>query len=343
MSIICGGLLGVRQRGAGISLFSSACGAPHVPCSFRSTHSTSRYAVPSRTPPAHMKNPNLVRRGIGSAAHQGNNRARTISPTRTSANSVTIATDIALLACRGFFPDVCSRPNLQHERRGTAMSNRFTRRRFLVTAGATASTVLGSSLFNLETVWAAPVPPQSRRHGRQRSSSGLLSQSHQGHEGPAHFQPAELGLSGCHSCDHAFGSYIAWNTCEHGHTCFWSWHRMYLYWFERIIRKMSGDPGWALPFWDYHRLRSAICRRHSAISGSELFIGSIAVRDGMREQPPSRSHMSILPPAWPRRLFFGQGDIESNPHNNVHVDIGGWMGSSHSCQDPVFLRAPLQH
>jgi hypothetical protein len=26
---------------------------------------------------------------------------------------------------------------------------------------------------------------------------------------------------------------------------------MYLYWFERIVRRMSGDPAWALPFWDY--------------------------------------------------------------------------------------------
>ena len=35
--------------------------------------------------------------------------------------------------------------------------------------------------------------------------------------------------------------------------------------------------------------------------------------------------------------FFGQGDIESNPHNNVHVDIGGWMGSvPTAAQDPVF-------
>ena len=45
------------------------------------------------------------------------------------------------------------------------MSNRFTRRTFMVTAGATATTVLGSSLFNLESVWAAPVhAPQSWRH-----------------------------------------------------------------------------------------------------------------------------------------------------------------------------------
>src|SRR5262249_19091158 len=42
-----------------------------------------------------------------------------------------------------------------------------------------------------------------------------------------------------------------WNMCEHGTQFFWSWHRMYLYWFERIIRKMSGDPCWALPYWDY--------------------------------------------------------------------------------------------
>ena len=39
---------------------------------------------------------------------------------------------------------------------GIAMNNRFTRRRFIVTAGAAASTVLGSSLFNLDTVMAAP-------------------------------------------------------------------------------------------------------------------------------------------------------------------------------------------
>ena len=36
------------------------------------------------------------------------------------------------------------------------MSKGFTRRRFMVTAGATATTVLGSSLFNLDSVLAAP-------------------------------------------------------------------------------------------------------------------------------------------------------------------------------------------
>jgi len=32
---------------------------------------------------------------------------------------------------------------------------------------------------------------------------------------------------------------------------FFSWHRMYLYWFERIVRRMSGDDTWALPYWNW--------------------------------------------------------------------------------------------
>lgn len=44
-----------------------------------------------------------------------------------------------------------------------------------------------------------------------------------------------------------------WATCEHGRPApyFLPWHRMYLYWFERTLRKASGDPNFALPYWDY--------------------------------------------------------------------------------------------
>jgi len=33
----------------------------------------------------------------------------------------------------------------------------------------------------------------------------------------------------------------AWDTRQHGNYFFWSWHRMYLYWFERICRRMCCD------------------------------------------------------------------------------------------------------
>jgi len=43
----------------------------------------------------------------------------------------------------------------------------------------------------------------------------------------------------------------AWSTCQHGTFFFLSWHRMFLYYFERIVRKASGYPKFALPYWNY--------------------------------------------------------------------------------------------
>src|SRR5437763_1225946 len=46
-----------------------------------------------------------------------------------------------------------------------------------------------------------------------------------------------------------------WNQCRHGTWYFVSWHRMYLYYFERIVRAQvvanGGSPRWALPYWNY--------------------------------------------------------------------------------------------
>lgn len=50
------------------------------------------------------------------------------------------------------------------------------------------------------------------------------------------------------------------NQCQHFSWFFLPWHRLYLYWFERIVRSVVAsldevDPetrdGWALPYWDY--------------------------------------------------------------------------------------------
>lgn len=46
-----------------------------------------------------------------------------------------------------------------------------------------------------------------------------------------------------------------WNGCQHGSWFFLPWHRMYLYFFERIVRAtvvdLGGPDDWALPFWAY--------------------------------------------------------------------------------------------
>ena len=43
----------------------------------------------------------------------------------------------------------------------------------------------------------------------------------------------------------------SWNQCEHGSFYFFSWHRMYLYFFDRILRAAAGDPSLVLPYWDW--------------------------------------------------------------------------------------------
>ncbi|RAI36700.1 tyrosinase family protein, partial [Rhodoplanes roseus] len=41
--------------------------------------------------------------------------------------------------------------------------------------------------------------------------------------------------------------------CPHGNWWFLVWHRAYLGWFEQACRELSGDPEFALPYWDWTR------------------------------------------------------------------------------------------
>ena len=42
--------------------------------------------------------------------------------------------------------------------------------------------------------------------------------------------------------------------CPHGNWWFYVWHRGYLGYFEQTIRSLSGDPDFALPYWDWTQL-----------------------------------------------------------------------------------------
>src|SRR4029079_4242531 len=47
----------------------------------------------------------------------------------------------------------------------------------------------------------------------------------------------------------------AWNQCQHASWFFFPWHRMYVYYFEQIVRhavlQAGGQADWALPYWNY--------------------------------------------------------------------------------------------
>jgi len=49
------------------------------------------------------------------------------------------------------------------------------------------------------------------------------------------------------------GANDGWNWCMHGNWWFLPWHRGYLYFFEKIVRKKSGDDGFRLPYWSWEK------------------------------------------------------------------------------------------
>jgi len=128
----------------------------------------------------------------------------------------------------------------------------------------------------------------------------------------------------------------SWNTCQHGTQFFLSWHRMYLYYFERILRAKSGNPSLTLPYWNYQTNPALHPDYRSSAPGNPLY-------DGTRN--PSINGGGSLPAAISASINTALSKIPFNvfqsglegPHGSVHVSIGGNMGAvSRAAQDPVF-------
>ena len=155
----------------------------------------------------------------------------------------------------------------------------------------------------------------------------------------------------------------AWDTCQHGNFFFLSWHRMYLYYFERILRKSSGDPNFALPYWDYSDATQRaipVALRQPGDASNPLFVSERATGINAGAQVPASattfsnamSFTNFASPQGSTLSFGGQtvpapvhfggifGALESQPHNIIHVLVGGnngWMIDPNlAARDPVF-------
>ena len=149
-----------------------------------------------------------------------------------------------------------------------------------------------------------------------------------------------------------------WDECQHASWYFLSWHRMYLYFFERIARAAAlaaGAPDdWALPYWNYDRAFPAntlppAFRAPALPDGSPNPLcltaprRSAAIMAGGQLQPAATSAAAALAranfAAQPGLPSFGggrsapahfgsaTGQLEFTPHNNLHGAIGGPGGN----------------
>jgi tyrosinase len=134
------------------------------------------------------------------------------------------------------------------------------------------------------------------------------------------------------------------DTCQHFTIFFLAWHRVYLYFFERIVRAASGNPDFALPYWDYGQPgQSALPPpfRNPTIgpTSNSLYDGTRAAPvNGGSPLPPSAVDASV---ALSRINYLApssfQSALEGTPHGSVHVSIGGNMGFFEGAgRDPIF-------
>jgi tyrosinase len=141
------------------------------------------------------------------------------------------------------------------------------------------------------------------------------------------------------------------NHCPHGNWLLLPWHRAYLYYFERICRKLSGMADFALPYWDWSQNQhvpsafwppnagslldaNRVATSSSAISTSLVGPG---VLDPMLDDPNFLTFASgAIGATDDQRVRSTSGPLESTPHNSVHGFVGGDMGAFMSPLDPIF-------
>jgi len=214
------------------------------------------------------------------------------------------------------------------------------RRKFLAVSGkAVSATILGS--FLLDADLARGAVPIVRRNVAGMDANDPILLSYRKAIRAMQALPQDNPLSwtyqaAIHGTTLGPPFLTSWNTCEHGTEFFWSWHRMYLYWFERIVRKFAEEPCWALPYWNWAPGSDFQLPVPFRDPTSELYTvnRNPAINDGTGSLNPAAVSVSN---SFTLTDFFATNLNIQGPHGSVHVEVGGWMsGVPTAAQDPVF-------
>ncbi|KAL0905892.1 hypothetical protein M5K25_024340 [Dendrobium thyrsiflorum] len=155
----------------------------------------------------------------------------------------------------------------------------------------------------------------------------------------------------------------------HGSWHFFTWHRAYLYFYERILGKLLNDPSFALPFWNWDDPSGmsipAIYRDNSSslsnptrypIGLKFIDLGGCEGNNTVESLPMQRQcnlqlmHRQFIAGFNSSSLFYGSpyragdnsfpggGAIESLPHSPVHLFTSSDMSIlTRAAQDPIFF------
>ena len=143
-----------------------------------------------------------------------------------------------------------------------------------------------------------------------------------------------------------------WCECQHHNEDFLVWHRMYIWFFERVMQQASGDPNFRLPYWDYSsngqippafRDQTYVNQNGQTVP-NPLYVAARKpnLNNGSQAlQPPVTSSANAIA-ATTEPSFRSR--IESTPHGSVHCGLtaggcpNGFMGApATAALDPIFF------
>ncbi|WP_425071936.1 tyrosinase family protein [Sagittula sp. S175] len=138
-----------------------------------------------------------------------------------------------------------------------------------------------------------------------------------------------------------------WDTCR-GHIT-WSgegdwfvpWHRMYVLYLERIVRQVSGDDSFTLPYWNYTDPAKAAIPEEFRDPASPLYVedrnpginvGTRVMTELNLDFMRSRNYLDTA-------IGGFNSMLDANPHGQVHVNVGTRTNMGNvptAAKDPVF-------
>lgn len=118
-----------------------------------------------------------------------------------------------------------------------------------------------------------------------------------------------------------------WGTCAHGNLNFLPWHRFYLHYFERTLRKQSRDPNFALPYWSYY---DNYVPSKKGLAVPPLFTGATnPLIDQWRTPGLNQRAVVMDPDAADASQAFSYADfsnfsnlLQGQPHGTMHCATG---------------------
>jgi hypothetical protein len=140
-----------------------------------------------------------------------------------------------------------------------------------------------------------------------------------------------------------------WGMCQHtdsgtaagANMQFFTWHRMYLKYFERVMRKASGDPNFTLPYWNYGDEKGA-SGRGVAIPSLVRGVATGPMYDQFRTPGLNENTTSISNNDANAQQAFDFNDfrnfsftLEQQPHGTMHC------GTGFGCQAPDMGIVPV--